>query len=213
MEGWIKISRQMLKWGWYDDPITKSVFLDILLHANYEETEYHGHTIKVGQCVYGRKKAAKRLGISERNVRTALEHLKQTGEITVKSTNRFSLVTVEKWRFYQELSTGADQQVTSNRPATDQQLTTSKKERNKEYKEIKKINPPLTPPLGATPIRSVESLLTEEEMNKLFDMFDDCELIDLFRQVNENLNGDATGIKSAFRYVLAAADRAGTRRK
>ena len=134
MAGYIKIHRGMLEWGWYSDANTMRVFMDILLNTNYEDREYLGYTIKKGQCVIGRKKLAQRLGISERSVRTALEHLKMTKEITIKTTNKFSIVTVENWDKYQAREDVDDQQPTSNRPTTDQQPTTSKKERKKEGK-------------------------------------------------------------------------------
>ena len=85
MEGWIKVHRKMLEWGWYKDPLTKVVFLHLLLIANFKDTEYMGETIHSGQTVIGRKALAETLGLSERNVRTALTHLKSTGEITIRT--------------------------------------------------------------------------------------------------------------------------------
>ena len=147
MAGFIKIYRNLTKWGWYDDANTMRVFLDILLHANYQDGEYHGYPVKAGECVIGRKALAQRLGISERSVRTALEHLKSSGEVTIKTTNRFSIVTVANWEKYQVEGDATDQQnvqqLTNNRPTTDQQLTTSKKERKKERKNN---NRGFTPP-------------------------------------------------------------------
>lgn len=128
------------------------VFMDILLNANYHDGEYMGHPVLTGQCVIGRKALAERLGISERSVRTALNHLKMTNEITIKSTNKFSIATIENWAKYQCKDDDSDQQndqqavnqATNNRPASDQQVTTSKKGRKKEgknntttYKEFK----------------------------------------------------------------------------
>lgn len=137
MSGWIKLNRSIKEWGWYSDTNTKVVFLDILLNANYEDGEYKGHTIKRGEAVIGRKAMADRLGLSERNIRTALNHLKESGEIsTTKVTNKFTVVRVEKWDLYQCGETHTDQQndqqVTNNRPTSDQQVTTSNNIRNKE---------------------------------------------------------------------------------
>lgn len=142
--GWIKINRGLSEWGWYKDANTARVFLDILIHTNYQDGEYMGHKIKAGQCVIGRKALSERLGISEQSVRTALTHLKSTGEITIESTNKFSIATVAKWDKYQckddeanqQNNQQANQQLTNNQPTTNQQLTTSKKERKKERKNI-----------------------------------------------------------------------------
>lgn len=140
-EGFIKINRKMLKWGWYSDPATKSVFLDILLNANYEDNEYRGHKIEKGEAVIGRRAMAKRLGLSEQQIRTALKHLKESGEIsTTKVTNKFTVVRVENWEKYQAYQPTSNQpinqQVTNKQPTSNQQVTTSKKLRNKEIKNI-----------------------------------------------------------------------------
>ena len=126
--GWIKIHRKLIDWGWYDDPYTKAVFLDLLLRAVWEHSEYRGIKLDPGDVIVGRQAMAKRLGISEQNVRTALNHLKSTNEITSKSTNRFTVVTIVKWRDYQVFDYETNQQ-------TNQQLTTYKE--YKKYKEDK----------------------------------------------------------------------------
>lgn len=143
MAGYVKLHRKMLNWGWYSDGATMRVFLDILLNANYADGEYQGHEIKAGQCVIGRKRLAERLGLSEQTIRTALKHLESTGEITIESTNRFSVATIEKWADYQvcgePTNQQTNQQLTNNQPTTNQpanqQLTTSKKKKNKEIKK------------------------------------------------------------------------------
>ncbi len=137
MNGYIKIHRKLTEWGWYDDPFTKAVFLHLLLTANWKESTYHGVKLNPGDTVIGRKKLAEELGMSEQNVRTALKKLEQTGEITKKSTNRFTVVTIENWALYQF----DDKTLTNNQPTTNQQLTnnqptTNHTLRKKEYKEV-----------------------------------------------------------------------------
>jgi len=137
MNGYIKIHRKLTEWEWYDDPYTKVVFLHLLLKANWKETSYHGHKLLPGDTIVGRKKLAEDLGLSERNVRTALDKLEQTGEITRKATNRFTVVSIRNWASYQM----CDDSPTNNRPTTDQQPTNNRPTtdhtlRKKEYKEI-----------------------------------------------------------------------------
>ena len=131
---YIKIFRKMLSWGWYGDTNTVRVFLHILLRANYQDSEYRGHKIPAGSCVFGRKKWAKELGLSERQVRTALSHLQSTNEITIKATNKFSVITLVKWEFWQIEEGKATNRTTNKksneRPTTDQQPTTSKESKN-----------------------------------------------------------------------------------
>lgn len=133
-----------MKWGWYSDTNTFRVFMHLLLTASYEDNEFNGHHIKAGQTVFGRKQLATALKLSERQVRTALEHLKATNEITIETTNRFSIATIENWGKYQFGEDKTDQQSdqqeatqpTNNRPTTDH-TQEIKNIRNKEiYKEV-----------------------------------------------------------------------------
>lgn len=155
MNGFIKIHRKMVDWGWYSDPITKVVFLHLLLTANYKESEYRGVKIAPGQAVIGINALSAKLGLTSQNVRTALSHLEASGEITKKSTNRFTVVTVANWAKYQliddELTN--DQQTTNNRLTNDQQttnkrLTTHEEYKNTRKKEYKNNISPLTPLTG-----------------------------------------------------------------
>ena len=133
--GFIKLHRSILEWEWYDDPNTMRVFIHLLLNAQWEDSRYHGYEVPKGSLVIGRKKLAEELEITERAVRTALNHLKSTNEVTIKVTNQFSIVTIVNWEKYQGRDDENDQQndqqndqrVTNERPATDH---------IKEYKNI-----------------------------------------------------------------------------
>ena len=79
-------------------------------------------------------------------MRTALNHLKSTNEITIDVTNRFSVVTVVNWESYQ-LDDGEVTNETTNKradkqPTTNQQLTNNqphlKNDKNIRKQEIKK---------------------------------------------------------------------------
>lgn len=130
MKGWVKLHRGITFWEWYDDPNTLRVFLHLLLRAAYEEIEWRGMIIKPGQIITGRKKLANELKLSEQEIRTTLLRLKSTNEITIQTTNKFSVITICKWEIYQGSS--SSEQPTNQpapSPANNQQLTT--------YKEIK----------------------------------------------------------------------------
>lgn len=142
--GFIKLHRKMLGWEWYDDPNTKAVFLHLLLTANFKETSYRGIDIHPGQTIIGRKALAKTLGISEQNVRTALNHLKSTNEITIKITNKFSVVTLVNWSSYQvdddELTNKMTNELTIDQPTTNQQLTSNQPHLKNDKKDKKEKN-------------------------------------------------------------------------
>jgi len=115
------------------------LFIHLLLKANHEPGRWQGIEIKRGQLVTGRKQLSKETGISERSIRTCINRLKSTSELTSKTTNRFSIITLCNYDSYQAVDYINDQQndqpTANKRPASDQQPTTNKN--NKEEKELK----------------------------------------------------------------------------
>lgn len=144
---YIKLFRKMLSWEWYGDTNTFRVFMHILLRANYEPSVYHGVEVPAGACVFGYHSWAEQLGLSVRQTRTAIEHLKSTGEITVKATNKFSVITVANWAFWQieegRATNKSTRKATSKRQANDKQdgsqTTTSKESKNNNTISISNI--------------------------------------------------------------------------
>ena len=133
----------MLGWRWYHDLNTFKVFIHLLFKANYKDGEFENHTIKRGQLVTGRKALSKELEMSERQVRTALEHLKSTNEITITPTSKYSIITINNYDKYQSVTSistnnrpTTDQQVTNKRPATDHNIRRIRRIRKKECKNI-----------------------------------------------------------------------------
>ena len=101
LNGFVKLHRKMIGWGWYSDCVVKDVFLHILMVATFKPAQYLGYELKPGQAVIGLKKLSIELGFSIQQIRTALKKLESTGEISLFSTNRFTIATVENWEFYQ----------------------------------------------------------------------------------------------------------------
>jgi len=99
--------------------------------------------LKPGQFVFGRKTAAIELGMSEQSTRTCLQHLKDFKNIAIKTTNKFSIISIINWDRYQQTESQINQQVTNKQPASNQQVTTNKNV--KECKNVKKKENPLPP--------------------------------------------------------------------
>ena len=152
--GWIKLHRKILKWEWYQDTNTKSLFIHLLLKANFEDKHWKGIEIKRGQVLIGRKQISQEINISEQSIRTSLMKLKSTNEITIKSTNKHSIITLNNYETYNYINDNINQQnnhqdnqqLTNNQPTTNQQLTTTKNYKNdkndKNVENIKKIYSP-----------------------------------------------------------------------
>lgn len=132
MEGYILLHKKMQKWQWYQDSQTVHLFLHLLLSASFENKNWKGIEIKRGQAVSGLTSLKENTGISVQSLRTCLDRLKSTGEITVKSTNKFSIITIVKYNDYQlrpKISTGKSTgKLTNDQQTTNKQLTTSNKD-------------------------------------------------------------------------------------
>ena len=138
---WVKLFSKFMKWEWYKDSNTKGVFIHCLISANWKDGRFEGRVIKRGSFVTGRKKLAEELGMSEQQIRTALKHLISTNEITIATTNKYSVITIVNYEMYQQVNQQNNQQLTNNQPTTNQQLTTSKKGRREEGKKYIFIPP------------------------------------------------------------------------
>lgn len=143
--GFVALHRSLLSWGWHADPATGWLFVNLLLMANWTDSDWQGMTIKRGQLVTGRKALAAQTGLSERQIRTALDHLKSTNELTIKSTNKFSLITIVNYRKFQDVQSDIDQQ---NDQQVDQRPTSNRPQLNKDNKEQQgvKTRKRFTPP-------------------------------------------------------------------
>ena len=138
--GFIKLHRSILRWEWWDDDNTLKVFLWLLLNANWENSRYRGIVIPKGSLVTSYAKIAENLDISVQSARTSINHLKSTGEITIKSTNKFTVVSIVNWEKFQCFDDSGNKQTNNqpNKQLTNNQQTTNNIKEYKEYKEVKK---------------------------------------------------------------------------
>lgn len=133
---YVKINRSLLEWGWYQDKNTCRLFIHMMLKANWKDGFFLGIEIKRGSFVSSLAKLSEETNLSVREIRTALKHLESTGEVTSTKYNKFTVFTVNNYCSYQSIDRQSDKQVTSNRQASDKQVTTieeRKKGRREEY--------------------------------------------------------------------------------
>ena len=87
-------------WEWYENTNVFRLFYHCLLHTNLEDRKYCGREIKAGQFVSSRARISAETGLTENQVRTALNKLKDTGYISTKSTNKYTIYTVNGYQKY-----------------------------------------------------------------------------------------------------------------
>jgi len=98
---YIKLDRSIMSWRWYKNPNTLRVFLHLLLRANIKDHEFEEMVIRRGQLATSYRSLSYDLGLSEKSVRTALGHLKQTGEVATKPCPKFLIITIKNYDTYQ----------------------------------------------------------------------------------------------------------------
>ena len=170
-EGFVKLPRTMLEWGWLDDVNTLKVYLVLLLSANWKDGEWHGITVRRGQLITGRKQLAEKCHLSEQEIRTALKHLKSTNEITIEAMRQFSIITINNYDPDQQVSQQINQPLTNDQPTTNQPPTNDQPtanqplttiEERKEVKEQKEIKEKEEAP--SLPLSSPVSSITRDEL-------------------------------------------------
>lgn len=133
----IKLDRKLLTWEWKDDPNTVALWIEILLQANWEDRKWHGKEYEKGSFPTSIEKLSKATGLTTRQVRTCLEHLVKSQNVTIQSTKTGTKIIVNKWAEFQGSDGSTDKQTdkqpTKHRQRTDNTL------RNKEVKEGEKI--------------------------------------------------------------------------
>ena len=141
--GFLKLHRKIVDWEWYSDIKVKSLYIDLLLHANIEDKKWQGKVIKKGQQITSIEHLSIRNGMSKQEVRTALDKLVKSGNINKQATNKYTIITIDNYDVFNDNSTrkkqvATNKQQTINKPLTNQQQTNNKPSTTtKELKEFK----------------------------------------------------------------------------
>ena len=134
MEGWISLHRKMIDWEWYNEPNTIRLFLHCLLKANHQDKKWRGIDIKRGSFVTSYAKLADELELSIQNVRTALNNLKLTGEVTSESSSKNTVIKVVNYDKHQvnntQDNTQSNKQLTKSQHTPNTRLTTTNNDNN-----------------------------------------------------------------------------------
>lgn len=105
----------------------------MLLKANWKDGKFEGKVIPRGSFVSSLPKLAEETALTIREIRTAISHLKTTGEVTCKNHSKYTIFTVNNYCLYQMSDMQNDSQTTDKRHSIDSLTTTIE-----EKKEIKK---------------------------------------------------------------------------
>ena len=134
MCGWIKMHRSLLQWEWFQKPEMVQLFVYLLLKASVEDRKWQGLDVKRGQVVTSVATICRDLSLSTQKVRTCLMRLCDSEVISVKSTNKYSIITICNYATYQSFELIDQQtnnkQITNEQQTNNKQITTSKECKN-----------------------------------------------------------------------------------
>lgn len=141
MEGWITLHRKFLQWEWFDKAEMVQLFIWLLLNASHTDRKWQGQVVKRGQILTTTPKIMEALNLSAQQTRTCIGRLKSTGEITCKSTNKYTIITICNYDRYQSDNFENNRQNNgqTNTPATDKQRTNNGHNNNNNV-TIKQLN-------------------------------------------------------------------------
>lgn len=149
--GYVKLYRRSLENGWLRNHKMWVFWTYCLLKATHKKRKHllagsKQITLSPGQFIFGRKRAAEETGLSEQEVRTCLKNLKKLDNVTVRATNRYSIITICNWSVYQDYE-NEDQptEPPADQPTVNQRLTSNQPAPNhrqecKNVKNVKKKN-------------------------------------------------------------------------
>lgn len=134
---YIKMDRNLRFWRWFKNPKTVLVWIWLIMSANVEDHDFERETIHRGEVATSRKSISAATGLTENEVRTALDHLKSTGEITSRIRPKYQVITILRYCDYQAATSGkrtgkapADHRQTTGKPPQSKNGKNGKNEKN-----------------------------------------------------------------------------------
>lgn len=138
MAGWIKLHRDIESWEWIDDEFMYWFFTRLVMMANIEDKKWQGNIVKRGELITSYGNLADRFKCGSQKIRTAISRLVDTKEITIKTTNKFTVISIVKYDEWQSTDSVDNKQITNQKQTDNNQITTTKELNN--TKNIRKKN-------------------------------------------------------------------------
>lgn len=126
IDGFIILKREITENEWYSEPAVMHLYIHCLMKANFTDRRWRGIEIKRGQFVTSQNNLSAETGLSPKQVRNALDKLKQSELIASQSTNKFTVITVLDYDETQRGGTEECREEVSGQPEGKQRATTNK---------------------------------------------------------------------------------------
>lgn len=120
--GFIKLSRSISACNWFEDNNTLAVLVRLTLSAEWQDTSCNGIELKRGQLITTIPQIAHSNQLTVQQTRTILNRLKSTGRITVRSTPKFSIITLNDFDSDFESNSQINRQTPENQQTEQQRI-------------------------------------------------------------------------------------------
>lgn len=164
-EGYIKLFRSLLEWGYIGNPKMVQLWIVLLLLASHNTREWQDIELQPGQIVTSVRKLCLITMQSEKSTRNCLEKLKKGKQIDIQATNRYTLITICNWADYQ----GNSDTLKGKRRANEGQTKDKQRATNKNDKNVKNDNNVENYIRTCARGKFSNVFLTDEELAKLKD--------------------------------------------
>lgn len=151
--GYVRLYRSLINWEWFTDVNVCHLFIYCLLRANHSDNNWRGLIIQRGSFITSLGNLSKETGLTIQQIRTALNKLKSTHELTSKGTSRNTVITINNYEQYQDINTQNNKQITNEQQANNKQITTNNNVNNdnnilnnNKEENFKKITDPFYSP-------------------------------------------------------------------
>ena len=109
MDGYIKIFRQIKDWQHFQESSVLLVWLWLLVSVNFKDGYFHGKLVKKGEIITSFRKISEETGLSINTIRSCLDKLKMSGEISQKKSensqiSQYTHIVVNQFVKYQSVS-------------------------------------------------------------------------------------------------------------
>lgn len=139
-QGYIKLYRNLLESEIFQNEKLLKVFVWCLLKASHKERDQLVGRQKIklrdGQFVFGRNTASIELNMAPSTLWDYMKLLEARQTINIKSNNKFSIITIEKWTMYQCSEEIFDIKTNKKQTSNKQQINTNKNVKNVKNKYI-----------------------------------------------------------------------------
>ena|SRR3990167_5855035 len=130
MEGWIKLHRKLLENLIFNNEKGLKIWIWCLLKANHKVNTFllgrQKMIIKKGQFVFGSNHSSEELKLAKSTIWYWLEFLEREGQVELKKTNKYTIITMKNWDKYQEVGNKSE----TNEETNGKQIGTNKNVKN-----------------------------------------------------------------------------------